>query len=433
MKYPRYSSLVNSKVGWLGKVPEHWKVCSLKRLTPVFRGASPRPIEDPKYFDDEGEYSWVRIADVTANSHYLTNTTQKLSEIGKSFSVPLEPGELFLSIAGSVGKPMISKIKCCIHDGFVYFPYYDGNVEFLYYIFESGQPYLGLGKLGTQLNLNTDTVGNIKMAFPPREEQDKIVAFLDYKTYQIDQLIEKKEALIERLKEKLIAVTNKAISKGVDDSVNLKPSGVDWLGCIPEHWDVLRAKFVADVFVPQRNKPELNLSEGMPWITMEDMKGDYISEAKLFVSEDEQSNAGSKILKKNSVIASCVGNFGIATVNSIDVIINQQLQAFIPRSINSDFLREVILVSKVYFELIGTSATIVYVNQLGFENMPVPLPSEKEQMVIVSYLKQEKLKYQKMIRTIEEAIACLQEYRSAIITSAVTGKIDVREIELTSE
>jgi len=114
--YPDYK---DSGVEWLGEVPVHWEIKKIKRLCLVRRGASPRPIEDPIYFDDEGEYSWVRIADVTASVRYLLQTTQRLSELGKSKSVPLEPGELFLSIAATVGKPITTKIKCCIHDGFV--------------------------------------------------------------------------------------------------------------------------------------------------------------------------------------------------------------------------------------------------------------------------------------------------------------------------
>jgi hypothetical protein len=92
-----------------------------KAALPCRRGASPRPIEDSIYFDDEGEYAWVRIADVTASERYLEATTQRLSKLGKAKSVAIEPGELFLSIAATVGKPIITKIKCCIHDGFVYF------------------------------------------------------------------------------------------------------------------------------------------------------------------------------------------------------------------------------------------------------------------------------------------------------------------------
>ena len=113
--------LKDSGVEWIGQVPEHWEILSIKRLSQVKRGASPRPIDNPKYFDNDGEYAWVRISDVTASNMYLLETTQKLSNLGKSYSVPLMPGSLFLSIAGSVGKPIITKIKVCIHDGFVYF------------------------------------------------------------------------------------------------------------------------------------------------------------------------------------------------------------------------------------------------------------------------------------------------------------------------
>jgi type I restriction enzyme S subunit len=111
-----------SGLDWLGDIPQHWQFCQIRRLSPVKRGASPRPIDDLKYFDDDGEFSWVRISDVTASRKYLTQTTEKLSVLGSSLSVKLYPETFFVSIAASVGKPIITKIKCCIHDGFVYFP-----------------------------------------------------------------------------------------------------------------------------------------------------------------------------------------------------------------------------------------------------------------------------------------------------------------------
>ena len=202
----------NSGVEWLGDVPVHWEVLSIKRLSQVKRGASPRPIDNPDYFDDDGEYAWVRIADVTASNMYLLETTQRLSDLGKSFSVPLQPNSLFLSIAGSVGKPIITKIKACIHDGFVYFPEYKNNIKFLYYIFCSGQPYLGLGKMGTQLNLNTDTVGAIKIALPPKEEQANIAEYLDQETAKIDRLCDTVNQTIVRLKEYRTALITQAVT-----------------------------------------------------------------------------------------------------------------------------------------------------------------------------------------------------------------------------
>jgi len=190
-----------SGVEWLGDVPEHWEVRRVKSLSLVKRGASPRPIADPRYFDDAGVYAWVRIADVTASSRYLERTTQRLSSLGQSLSVPLEPGALFLSIAGSVGKPMITRIKCCIHDGFVYFPQFHGNVEYLCRVFSSGTPFARLGKLGTQLNLNTETVGSIFLGWPPADEQAAIVSFLDEATATRDPAIRSAQREISLLLE----------------------------------------------------------------------------------------------------------------------------------------------------------------------------------------------------------------------------------------
>ena len=184
--YPAYKP---SGVEWLGDVPARWETKRVKSLSIVKRGASPRPIGDARYFDDGGEYAWVRIADVTASNHYLEKTTQRLSRLGQSLSVRLQPGALFLSIAGSVGKPIITNIQCCIHDGFVYFPRFRGNVEFLYRVFSCGAPFARLGKLGTQLNLNTDTVGGIYLGWPPESEQSEIVDFLAGATKSVDSAI----------------------------------------------------------------------------------------------------------------------------------------------------------------------------------------------------------------------------------------------------
>lgn len=131
-KWTKPTKTKDSGVDWIGEIPEDWEVRRIKSLTRVKRGASPRPIDNQIYFDNDGDYSWVRIADVTKSEKYLIKTEQKLSKLGSSLSVKLEPGELFLSIAGSVGKPIINKIKSCIHDGFVYFPDLKLSKEWLY-------------------------------------------------------------------------------------------------------------------------------------------------------------------------------------------------------------------------------------------------------------------------------------------------------------
>ncbi|HBO69731.1 MAG TPA: hypothetical protein DD658_06185 [Deltaproteobacteria bacterium] len=224
-----------SGVEWIGKVPGHWAVKALKWESPVFRGASPRPIDNPIYFDEQGEYAWVRISDVTSAGMYLDVTEQRLSDLGSSLSVKLEPGRIFLSIAGSVGKPCITQIKCCIHDGFVYFPMWKGNTKFLYYVFASGEPYKGLGKMGTQLNLNTDTVGAIILGVPCVEEQNEIADYLDRETAKIDAFVSKVQQSIEKLREYRQSLISTAVTGKINVServvvpeVNVAVSETKW-------------------------------------------------------------------------------------------------------------------------------------------------------------------------------------------------------------
>jgi type I restriction enzyme, S subunit len=213
------AKMKDSGIDWIGEIPEHWSTRRIDKLSKVSRGASPRPIDDPIYFDENGEYSWVRIADVSSSDRYLEESSEKLSVLGKSLSVALEPGRLFVSIAGTVGKPIITKIKCCIHDGFVYFKNMKVNNEYLYYIFIGERAYLGLGKWGTQLNLNTETIGLITIPLPDDKEQIKIVEYLDKETSKIDQIIKKIEEkinLMEEYKKSLIhhVVTGKVDVRG---------------------------------------------------------------------------------------------------------------------------------------------------------------------------------------------------------------------------
>ena len=206
----------DSGVEWIGKIPEFIDAVKIKRLTQIKRGASPRPIDNPIYFDDKGEYSWVRISDVTRSDDYLLDTEQTLSKLGASKSVKMDKGDIFLSIAATVGKPIITKIKCCIHDGFVYFPEYNENKKFLFYIFKSEQPYRGLGKHGTQINLNTTIVGDIKIPYFKKSNQEKIAIYLDQKTKQIDNLIQKTKESIEKYKEYKKSLIFEAVTGKID-------------------------------------------------------------------------------------------------------------------------------------------------------------------------------------------------------------------------
>ncbi|HGC1080542.1 TPA: restriction endonuclease subunit S [Escherichia coli] len=269
-------------------------------------------------------------------------------------------------------------------------------------------------------------MAEVYIPLPSNQEQLRITTFLDHETAKIDNLIEKQQQFIELLKEKRQAVISHAVTKGLNPDVPMKDSGVEWLGEMPEHWHFTRAKFVSNIFVPQRNKPELNDDIGIFWITMENMSQPYITSSFQYVSDVAALKSGSKILPKGAVIASCVGNFGIAAINEVDVIINQQLQAFQTLSIKADFLMALVSISKKYFEIIGTAATLAYVNKEGFENLPVVIPSENEQINICKYIRDKNKKFEILIERSMHQIELLQERRTALISTAVTGKIDLR-------
>jgi type I restriction enzyme S subunit len=194
-------------------LPGGWSLVQIRHLARVGRGASPRPIDDPTWFDPDGRYGWVRISDVTASGRYLESTEQRLSEAGAARSVRLEPGALILSIAASVGNPIITRTPCCIHDGFVYFSGLTGlEPEYLYYLLLGGAMFGGIGKLGTQLNLNTDTVGAIRVPVPSLEEQRGIVATLDERLSAIDATIALADRQIAVLTERRHALITAAVT-----------------------------------------------------------------------------------------------------------------------------------------------------------------------------------------------------------------------------
>lgn len=412
MKYPQYESYKESGIDWLGQVPESWIVKKIKWDTAVFRGASPRPIDDPVYFDDDGDYAWVRIADVTASDKYLEKTTQRLSALGASFSVKMQPKSLFLSIAGSVGKPCITNIKCCIHDGFVYFPFLKINQDFLYYIFASGESYKGLGKLGTQLNLNTETVGSISIAIPTSIEQQSIANFLDKETTRLDALIAKKQQLIETLKEKRIAVISQAVTKGLNPDASMKDSGIEWINEVPIQWNVKKLKYVAQL-----------------------KSGDSIT------SEEFDDDGKYPVFGGNGIR----GYYSKYTHDGNFVLIGRQgaLCGNINYASGKFWASEHAVVASIYkednFYWLGELLRLMNLNQYSIsaaqpglaveriKNLFIPVPPSSEQTEISNFLKIENEKFDYLINKTSEAISKLQEYKTALISAAVTGKIKVPE------
>jgi len=427
-KYQAYSEYKPTHLGWLSKIPNHWKVKRLKYLGEAIIGLTYSP--DDVVNKDEGVLV-LRSSNIQNKQLAFDNNVYVSKNVPEKL-LTQEGDILICARNGSralIGKnAQIDGKAAGVTFGAFMSIFRSSYNDYLSKVFNSPLfEYQSGSFLTATINqLTTGNLNSFEIPLPPEAERKKIANFLDHETAKIDTLIEKQQQLIKLLKEKRQAVISHAVTKGLNPNAPMRDSGVEWLGNVPAHWLITRAKYVTEIFVPQRNKPELNESQGVAWATMEDMKSRYIESTKQYVDEEASKNAGSKTLKANSVIASCVGNFGVASINKIDVVINQQLQAFIPHGIKAEYLRETILISKTYFELVGTAATLIYVNQQGFENLPVLVPPEEEQGSICSNIESECCKFEGLITKAENAIRLMIERRTALISAAVTGKIDVR-------
>jgi type I restriction enzyme S subunit len=434
MELSAYENYKSTGSIWLGDVPSHWVVKAIKWESPVFRGASPRPIDDPIYFDDAGEYAWVRISDVTEAGTYLETTEQFLSDTGSAQSVKLEPDSLFLSIAGSVGKPCITKIKCCIHDGFVYFPKWKGDFKFLYYIFASGEPYKGLGKMGTQLNLNTDTVGSIIIGLPDEIEQQAITRFLDAKTAQIDALVTKKRQLIIKLKEKRSALIAQTVTRGlppeaakasgIEPNPEMKDSGVEWIGEIPSNWNVKRLKYIAN---RAEIKVEASEENPIPYIGLEHIE-QWMGRL-LPLNEDLVPTGISNKFEAGDTLFNKLRPY-LAKGCNVDFqgLCSSELLVLRGNSYDRSFLLYQLL-SHGFINLVDSSTYGSKMPRASWDFISVcklTLPTISEQQAISAYIHNETNKIDLLLSKVETAISRLIEYRQSLITSAVTGKIDVR-------
>ncbi len=190
--------------GFSGK----WKETVLGEIAKIQRGASPRPIDNPIWFTENSSVGWVRISDVTKANMFLLETTQQLSPLGVKNSRPVASGSLIMSICATVGRPIISKIDVCIHDGFVVFDLLKADQLFIYYILKWIEPnWSEQGQTGSQMNLNTALINNTKIKLPPSDEQTAIAQVLSDMDNEIDALekrLEKTRMLKQGMMQELL-------------------------------------------------------------------------------------------------------------------------------------------------------------------------------------------------------------------------------------
>lgn len=213
----------------IGVLPVDWDVWTLSQTARrITRGASPRPIDSPVWFDERSSVGWVRISDVTRSRRYLTETAQRLSEAGIRNSRPVPSGGLIMSICATVGRPIETRIDTCIHDGFVVF---DGPVvhqPFLYHLLAALEPaWSKHGQTGSQMNLNTGLINGRLVPMPQSEAEQRAIAAalsdVDSLLESLDRLIAKKRDLKQAAMQQLL--TGKTRLPGFDETWNIKRLG----------------------------------------------------------------------------------------------------------------------------------------------------------------------------------------------------------------
>lgn len=436
----RYSEYKDSGVKWIGKIPSHWDITKLKYISEITRGAILRPVDNPNFYDENGHWTYLNIADVTSCDKYLDYASTKLSLLGSRKSARVEKGNLILTASATIGKPFINNIDVCIHDGFIAFKKIDININYLFYFLKNKIIFDNMGKSNTQKNIYLDEVKDVNITIPTIKEQEQIVKYLDKKTAQIETLIIKKEQLLETIKASRTKLISETVTKGLDKDVSMKDSGVEWIGQIPSHWQVNKIKYTTYVkgrIGWQGLRADEFIDNGPFLVTGTDFKNGKIDWNSCYHIEDKRYNEAKQIqLQENDLLITKDGTIGkIALVKNKPEKASLNSGIFVTRPLQNnlytnDFMYWVLesSVFKKYIAINETGSTIKHLYQETFVNFDFMIPNKKEQEDIANYLNKKVNDMDVLISTIEEQIDILKNAKQKLITEVVTGKIDVTNL-----
>ena len=423
--YPEYKE---SGVAWIGAIPAHFEVKRLKYVADLNMGQSP-PSE---------EY----------NSDSLgTPFLQGNADFGPYHPTPkiycptarkhASPGDILLSVRAPVGAINTADQEYGIGRGLCAIRPRTNQLECRYakYLLEVVRTELYVVATGTTYDAVTvDDVSNITCVVPPLDEQTQIANFLDCKTGQIDELIHTKERNIELLQEKRTALINQAVTKGLDPNAEMKSSGVEWIGEIPNDWNAVPLTKYLESIIDYRGRTPEKTENGRFLVTaknIRDGKIDYeISQE--FTSENEYQRIMTRgIPQIGDVLFTTEAPLGeVANVNDASIALAQRIIKFRPKSdcLNSYFLKYWILSHSFQSELhqyaTGSTAQGIKASKLCL--LKLNLPPLKEQKRIVDFLDRKTKQIDELINAKQRKIELLKEYRQSLISEVVTGKIDVR-------
>lgn len=425
----RYESYENTGLDWVPEIPEHW---SLTRSKFIFRNKS------VKNCPDEPLLSVTQKDGVVLRSESDLNVWNPTEDV--SGYKLIEPSNFVISLRSFEGGLELSTIKGIVSPAYTVLektkkindPYFRWLMKSHQFIIELNKHVTGIrqGK-----NIGWDDFSNIYLTVPPIEEQELISRYLDQKTEQIDSLIEKIEKKIELLKEQRTSLINHCVTKGLDPNVEMKDSGIEWIGEIPSHWILSKFGFVASLETgntPSKSEEDLYFTEdqnGFLWVKPSDLdvgfQGVSDSEVKLTFEGREQS----RVIPKDSILVCCIGNTsGKYSIANCDLSTNQQ--------INSITFKDQIFprYGLYYMDVFGRDllkwmnfVTLPIISKGDLSQQPVIVPPKSEQIEISGILDKIISEHKVVTELHLQKIQLLKEYRQSLISSVVTGKVRVTE------
>ena len=418
-KYEKYAEYQDSDVEWLGEIPNNWQVKKLKYLCKVTTGN-----KDTVNAVEDGKYPFF----------VRSQTVERINSVGADCEAVLTAGD-----GVGVGKVYhYYKGKFDFHQR-VYMLYDFGAVtgRFVYYYLSSNFYKVALegNAKSTVDSLRLPQFLNFEFSLPTIEEQDWIVDFLDHETAKIDSLIAKQEKLIELLKEKRQAVISHAVTKGLNPDVNMKDSGVEWLGQVPEHWTVSLIKYQCKEITDGAHiSPDLENGEHF-FVSIRDIKEGIINFEDALLTSDKSYqylvHTGCKPFV-GDILFSKDGTIGqtAITPSDMDFVVASSLIIIRPKysKVTSEFL-DLLLRSDIVQEQVESFVKGAALRRLSIQNLLKiwgVFPPIDEQTKIVNFVLSQLDKYKDLEAKAEKQVELLKERRTALISSAVTGKIDVR-------
>ncbi|WP_058914044.1 restriction endonuclease subunit S [Entomohabitans teleogrylli] len=440
-KYKAYPEYKDSGVEWLGRVPKHWNAKSLKFLCTF----NDQVISESAGHDYEIEY--VDIGSVNSSQGITKTETMLLSKAPSRARRLVKDGDVIISTVRTYLEAISPIINppdnMVVSTGFaVIRPSIGLNHAFAAYCLRASGFIKEVVARSVGVSypaINASDLVNIPVPNMPLTEQLRIANFLDHETAKIDNLIEKQQQLIELLKEKRQAVISHAVTKGLNPDVPMKDSGVEWLGEVPEHWKICRIKQLSKQISKGTTPSTIGgdfVDEGIRFLKAENIgKSKFVNSLpEFYISNDVDKQISRSRLQERDVLVIIAGaTTGMASVLQKEILpanTNQAVSFIRTKNINHADWIYYWLGTDIIQRIIGMGAVQAAQPNLSMEdlgNIPILLPEQDELASICIEIEKQFVQFESLICKAESAIDLMQERRTALISAAVTGKIDVRD------